>query len=151
MEFLHFSFLEEWSSFCGWGNQALCSFNSGKLGCKAYFTTTLSARGNAALRSCDKCLLVLTDTAHLVLRFLLKCPFLDTRKGNVTKENRSTALLCFAYPPSAAPAVVYPWSVTFWELPKGCVLPLSGNCPVFISVLPSEVAGTDWSIETCEE
>lgn len=151
MEFLRSSFLEEWSSFCGWGNQASCSFNSGKLGCKAYFTITLSACGNAALRSCDKCLLVLTDTAHLVLRFLFKCPFLDIRKGNVTEQNCSIAPLCFSYPPSAAPAVAYPWSATFWELPKVCVLPLSGNCPVFINVLPSEVAGTDWSIETCKE
>lgn len=152
MEFLCSSFLEERSSFCGWGNQALCSLNSGKLGCKAYFTTTRkSAWGNAAVRSCDKCLLVLTDTAHLVLGFLFKCPFLDTRKGNVTEQNCSTALLCLSYLPSATPAVIYPWSATFWELPKVCVLLLSGNCPMVINVLPSEVAGTDWSIETCKE
>lgn len=150
MECLHSSRLEKWSSFSGWENQALCSFNSGKLGCKAYFTTTLSACGNAAVRSCDKCLLVLTDTADLVLGLLFKCPFLDTRKRNVTEQNCSRALLCFSYLPSAA-AVVYPWSATFWELPKVCAFPLSGNCPVPINVLPSKVAGTDWSIETCKE
>lgn len=47
------------------------------------FTTALSASKNAAARSCDKCLIVLTDTAHLILRFPFKCPFLNTRKGNV--------------------------------------------------------------------
>ena len=111
----------------------------------------LSACGNAAVRSCDKCLLVLTDTAHLVLWFLFKCPFLDTRQGNVTAQSCSIARPCFSHPPSAAPTVVYPWSATLWELPKVCVLPLSGNCPVFIDVLPSEVEGSDWSIETCKE
>lgn len=67
--------------FLWWRNQALCSFNSGKLGCRAYFITTLSARGNAAVRSCDKCLLVPTGTAQPVPRFLFKCPSPDTRKG----------------------------------------------------------------------
>lgn len=150
MKFIHSSFLEELSYFCGWGNQASCSFNSGKLGCEAYFTTTLSACGNAAARSCDECLLVLTDTALLVLR-LPFVPFLDTRKGNVTEQNCSVAPPCFSYPASAAPAVGYPWSATLWELPKVCALPRSGSCPWFINVLPSEVAGTDWSTETCQE
>lgn len=87
------SFLEEWSPSCGWRNQALCSFNSGKLGCRVYFTTTLSARGNAAVRSCDKCLLVLTGTAQPVPRFLFKCPFPDIERGwNWTALQYSTAV-----------------------------------------------------------
>lgn len=127
------------------------SFNSGKLGCKADFTATLAAGGNAAAKSHDKHLVVLTDTAGLVHKFLLKCPLLDTRKGQGSEEGCSTALLCFPYLPSAAPAVGYPCSAMLWELPEGWVFPLSGNCPVVTSVLPSEVAGTDWSIDTCKE
>lgn len=102
------------------------------------------------MRSCDECLLVLTDTALLVRRFPFVL-FLDTRKGNVSEQNRSAVLLCFSYLASAAPAVGYTWSTTLWELPKVCALLRSGNCPWFINVLPSEVAGTDWSTETCKE